>query len=135
MGSWAGYVGKAGSRLEKLGKGMGLASDLIGFAKDFHGMASAKSPELKYDKFVSTYASALIVAGGALSSVTPWGIAAQVVGLGIKLLREETSEAYDASYGTLKEATKTPAERAAELAAIKADREQRNERGAHGNRF
>jgi len=125
VGAWASWLGKTKAH-EHLGKVLGTTSDVIGLMKDLHGLATAKSPEKKYDKFVSSYASALIVAGGLAASVTPWGIAAQVVGLGVKLFREETSDAYDKAYGTLKNATKTDAERAAEAAAKKADYERRS---------
>ncbi len=133
-GAWAGWLAKEGSAFQKVGKTLGIASDVIGLVKDLHGMATASSPDKKYDGFVNSYASALIIAGTLASSVTPWGIAAQVVGLGVKLLRPETSDAYDNAHKTLKQVTKTQAEKDAEAAAAKADYDRRSTR-ERGNRI
>lgn len=134
-GAWAGWLAKEGSAFQKVGKTLGIASDVIGLVKDLHSMATASSPEKKYDGFVNSYASALIIAGTLASSATPWGIAAQVVGLGVKLLRPETSDAYDASHKTLKEVTKTQAEKDAEAAAAKKDFDRREKVTHYGKNF
>lgn len=106
VGAWAAVTAEHGSAFAAVGRKLSLASDVIGLAKDLHEWSKAASPEKKYDGFVNSYASALIVAGSIAASVTPWGVAAQVVGLGIKLVRPETSDRYDASYRRLKQATR-----------------------------
>jgi hypothetical protein len=106
VGAWAELAAVEGSTFQKVGKGLGLASDVIGLAKDLYDWSQAESPEKKYDGFVNSYASALIIAGTLAASVTPWGVAAQVAGLLVKLGRSETSDAYEASYRRLKQATR-----------------------------
>lgn len=106
VGAWAELTAEHGSTFEAVGKKLTVASEVIALGKSLHEWHKAASPEKKYDGFVNSYASALVVAGVMASSVTPWGVAAQVVGLGIKLFRPQTSDAYDDSYRQLKRATR-----------------------------
>ncbi len=124
-GAWANVLAKDGSTFAKVGKIAGTASDAIGFIKDVGELLKA-SETARYDKFVNAYAGGLILVGGLVGG--PFGLAAALVGTGVKLLAPKKSEEYVEARETLKEATKSTAEIEAEKRAEAAKQAAHNAR-------
>ncbi|MFT3707392.1 MAG: hypothetical protein QM817_06960 [Archangium sp.] len=100
VGTWGSVMemmGKTGW-LSKAGKVAGPVSDAIGLINDMRRDSS--SSEGAYRNNVHVGASALILAGGLVGG--PVGVAGVLVGLGVKLFFNRTSESYEEAHGTLK---------------------------------
>ncbi|MBL8914727.1 MAG: hypothetical protein JNM17_28740, partial [Archangium sp.] len=101
VGTWGAVLdtfGKGAHWLSKAGKIAGPVSDAIGLVNDMRRDAS--SSEGTYRNNVHVGASALILAGGLAGG--PVGVAGVLVGLGVKLFFDRTSESYEDAHGALK---------------------------------
>ncbi len=100
IGTWGAIAEAAGKTgfITKLGKVAGPVSDFIGLVNDMRRDAS--SDEGRYRNGVHVGASALILAGGLAGG--PVGVAGVLVGLGVKMLYNRTSESFEEQHATLK---------------------------------
>lgn len=100
IGTWGAIAEAAGKTgfITKLGKVAGPVSDFIGLVNDMRRDAS--SDDGRYRNGVHVGASALILVGGLAGG--PVGVAGVLVGLGVKLLYNRTSDSFEEQHAALK---------------------------------